>query len=446
MQIAGRPLKDVIWPIIDGLLLLVCLILLVLLYSGGDKLATKAYDEGRQMAISLKTGEIDGLPLMTPHAHKEPEKPKAEETPKELPPVAQPSIESGMPGNFSAEGQEKPLPVPKKDIEAVAAEPSKKALEEKPTSYPEAVQQEPETKITATAAPVDGVFSSDLDEEGKKIETPIYEPGRPLEIAPNEKFIEKTEIGDLPKIADDGTRPSSFYAKPYDLPITDKATKQPIIAIVMTGLGLGRYTMEEAMKLPPEITFSFSPYSRDGQLFIKHARDHGHETMMDLPIHPQDYPATDPGPYALLNTLKPEENLTRLQTALSRFSGYTGVVLPAKAAAPDAVILQAMLDIPRRGLLLVDQPGPAASLLDTKKAELGLVDLTTEKPLDDRLTPKGINEALSELATTARTRGYAIGVARPYPLTIKKLRQWAPTLKQQGILLVPVSTVAQRLK
>ena len=434
MELAGRPIKALIWPVLNGLMVVVCLVLTLLLFGGGQDRARKAYDEGRMMGVSLQDGTVDGLPLMTPHGYKppEPEKTKNETMPDELPPVSEPRMESGLPGKFSNAEPEVPISIPETDI---------KAGEEKPT-YPEAVKAEPETQKNATAAPVPEVEQKETPKE----DMPLYAPGRPLAIAPEPRLIEKMEIGDLPKIGDDGTRPSAFYAKPFELPITDKAVKQPLVAVIMTGLGLGRYTTDEAMKLPPEITFSFSPYARDGALWIKHARDHGHETMMDLPMQTADFPATDPGPYAITNLQKPEENVAKLHQALSRFSGYTGLVMPAKAAVPEAVMLQSMLEIAKRGLFLVDQPGIAANALDSKKQELGLKDITTEAPVDAMLTANAIDAALMELTNTAKTRGYAVGIARPYPITVKKLREWQQGLKKQGVTLVPVSTIAERLK
>src|SRR5690606_20528105 len=139
----------------------------------------------------------------------------------------------------------------------------------------------------------------------------------------NEALTEKSKDGLLPRIGDDGTKPWKYYAKAAQF-----KGDYPVIAIVVTGVGTSKTLTEQAIKLPQNITLSFSPYARNVESWATSARVTGHEVMLDLPLQPADYPASDPGPYGLLVEEKPEANDKKLQWLLSRFGAFTGVLTP----------------------------------------------------------------------------------------------------------------------
>ena len=75
----------------------------------------------------------------------------------------------------------------------------------------------------------------------------------------------------------------------------------PVIAVVVSGLGLSEAATEAAIRrLPPQVTLSFSPYARRLDEWIALARAHGHEVLLELPMEGADDPASDPGPHTLL--------------------------------------------------------------------------------------------------------------------------------------------------
>ena len=44
----------------------------------------------------------------------------------------------------------------------------------------------------------------------------------------------------------------------------------------------------------------------------------------------------------------------------------------------------------------------------------------------------------------ARSEGFAVAMGRPYPVTIERLREWAKGLQDRGLVLAPISAVADR--
>ena len=94
---------------------------------------------------------------------------------------------------------------------------------------------------------------------------------------------------------------------------------------MITGLGISASGTADAInKLPGPITFAFAPYGGDLERVAAKARSLGHELLLQVPMEPFDYPENDPGPQTLVTSLTPEQNIERLQWAMSRFQGYVG--------------------------------------------------------------------------------------------------------------------------
>ena len=65
--------------------------------------------------------------------------------------------------------------------------------------------------------------------------------------------------------------------------------------------------------------------------------------------------------------------------------------------------------------------------------------------IDEELVPTAIQARLTLLEQIAKQRGWAVGIAQAYPLTIEQLAEWSAKLEARGFTLVPVSMiVAQR--
>jgi uncharacterized protein len=67
--------------------------------------------------------------------------------------------------------------------------------------------------------------------------------------------------------------------------------------------------------------------------------------------------------------------------------------------------------------------------------------------LDDEVSAKEIEAKLVEMENIAKSKGYVVVVAHPYPLTIKMLEAWLPRAEEKGVLVSPVSLLlGKRIK
>ena len=73
--------------------------------------------------------------------------------------------------------------------------------------------------------------------------------------------------------------------------------------------------------------------------------------------------------------------------------------------------------------------------------DIGLAIASSSLMIDDELSAKAIDGQLAKLEERARSDGAAMGVARPYPVTLSRLKEWTDTLAKKGIALAPVSAL-----
>lgn len=262
---------------------------------------------------------------------------------------------------------------------------------------------------------------------------------RSLRKAPVSSVLEVTSVGQLPRIGK-GNKPHDVYAR--STPISVLQSDQPKIAILLGGMGLNAKLTERATKeLPGEITFAFAPYGDKLQDQVDRARDQGHEVMLQVPMEPAGYPATNPGPRTLLVEAKPEENRAKLHWHMSRFTGYTGIVnymggrflLEAAAAKPvlDEMRKRGLYYLEDATVSLTATPGIArTSHLKVQKSQI---------VIDADPAPESIASALAQLESEARTNGIAVATGSGLAVTIDAVAEWARAARERGIVLVPIS-------
>lgn len=248
--------------------------------------------------------------------------------------------------------------------------------------------------------------------------------------------------GPLPVVAPDGRQPWRVYSRPFG----DRELR-PRIAIVIGSLGLSEAATNASIQgLPGEISLAFMPYARNLQDWIAAARAAGHEALLQLPMEPDNYPASDPGPQALLTSLSDAENQVRLDWLLSRGTGYAGAIsfMGSRFLATPERVRPVLNSLRNRGLLFVDSRSTQRSAASQIGRDLGMPVAYNDRFIDGEASRTAIDAKLEELERAAKQNGAAVGVGFPYPVTIERVNAWAATLPSRGITLAPVSAVANR--
>ncbi len=272
------------------------------------------------------------------------------------------------------------------------------------------------------------------------VEGPLANPGftepalddkNPSE--PDLTLVDATPFGPLPRIGDDGRRPIQAYARPFE-----KQGDAPQIAILVTDLGLQSDATNASFHLPSAVSLMFSPYAENLPAYFERARLSGHEVLLQLPLEPADYPANDPGPHTLRASGTVDANIERLNWLLARAPGYFAVGGRGGTFAKSPEAAPIMKALAEKGVGMIEIDGD--NLADTSRSA-NLAYLSAPDWIDTTPSLAGIDQALGDLEAKARLQGYAIGVAEAYPITLKRLVDWASTLEDRGLSLVPVSAI-----
>ncbi len=317
-------------------------------------------------------------------------------------------------------------------VEAAPAAPSEKAEAEdgEPASADVGAVQEDSPEVAAQEV-----------EEGPQDVASAAETSALIRLAPapDPDLVESGPHGLLPVKAPDGRQPWRVYARPF---LGDPVA--PRVALVIVDVGLGRAATRAAIEtLPPAVTLAISPYAPEPQEVARRARAAGHEVLLMVPMEPRGYPGNDPGPHALLVDRPAEEIRDDLHYVMSRFQGYVGIVnqMGSRFTTDRQAVELVVSEIAPRGLLVLDARAAPGSLLAPVAAEMGVPHAANDRFIDNTPSAQEIDRALEALAKRAAARGRAVGIGRPYPVTLARIRAWSETLAARGLELAPVSAL-----
>src|ERR1700734_1598869 len=287
---------------------------------------------------------------------------------------------------------------------------------------------------------------------GERKEVAIPAPANDAAPAPeagslDQKFLEMSPHGAIPKIAADSIRPADAFAQPAKaLPGKPDA---PRIAIIVSGLGISDSATADAIaKLPGAVTLGFMPYGSDVAALAGRARARGHEVLLQVPMEPFDYPDNDPGPQTLLTSLTPQQNIDRLYWLMSRFQGYVGIAgaMGGRFTASDQSFAPVLRETAKRGLIFVDDGANPRSLAGRIAGANNLPFAKADVTIDAVPTASEIDHALGRLEMAARERSIAVGISSGLPASIEHIAKWAKDLAGRGVQLVPITAVALKPK
>ncbi len=295
----------------------------------------------------------------------------------------------------------------------------------KPVEHPPAVHEPAVVHQTPAAAPAAG-------RPGRDTPGPVNDPD-PALLEP----VHGSPADVLPRISPDGRQSMQYYASGFD-----PTTLRPRVGLMIAGMALGSADSRKAITdLPGEITFAVSPYAANAEVLLSLARLAGHEYLLSIPMEPLRFPLSDPGPNALMTTLPPPDNMTKLLWAMARSKGYVGATSILGELRGERLIdvpeqmNPVLAEFARRGLLYVGPPSQPAPVLHVWNRTVDLI-------VDEPTTAAAIDAQLAALETLARDRGSALGLAvAPRPVTVARIAAWTTGLLGRGLALAPVSAL-----
>lgn len=267
--------------------------------------------------------------------------------------------------------------------------------------------------------------------------------GDHIEISPQliDQITQHTETGPLPKISSSGLSAFTLYSRRMDGEVPG-----PKVAIIIRDLGLSNAALTEVLQqVPTDVTLAMSPYSPDLTDKFKEISAAGYEGLLMLPTESAQFGYDDTGKNTLLVSLSISENVKRLEWILSRGQGYFGVLLEggSRLTLRSQSLRPILEQLRRRGVAIVDGSLEERSQVSRLSSQLKALHHFVLVDLDTTLSEDKFDQGLLELEQYAQTHGSAIGVMRPYALSLKKLKAWMATLESRDVALVPASQLVK---
>lgn len=302
------------------------------------------------------------------------------------------------------------------------------AHEAVPEAMPEAAASLPATEEKPAETPV-------------AAETPVSVENKPTEKPP------VTEPA-TPAVTVDPTAtpiptPSAVwhkFARPFD-----QKDQRPRIGLIVADLGMASAATQTAIQdLPGEVSLAFSSVAPDLEQWIGSARVAGHETILTIPMEPENYPQNDSGPNSLLLGLPDADNIDRLKRAMARAEGYVAVTpyMGEKFVTSEKKLIPILQAVKEQEVLILDGTLNRSSLIAPLSRYEKIPFVRSDMVIDAAASGQAIDVQLQNLEQLAREKGQAIGVALPYPVTFEKLKAWISTLEKKGLVLAPLTALA----
>lgn len=323
--------------------------------------------------------------------------------------------------------------------------PEKAKVKAKAEEVTNVMPEENEEKINDIASIMKSIpFLASLGDIGNK--TPL----KCIDVV--EECVKAENNLSIPTISKDGKKAWQVYSR--------ESSIQPNfykIAVVIKSMGLNEIeTNLISQGLPPEVSFSFSPYTTTSEAQIKKARSQGHETYVDLLLSSKDFLKSDTGPLAMSVTNRIEENIERVKKTLSVKAPVGGMLINSGQSGDDSrerikKILENLKDM---GLLVLDATGED----NIDKIEIsGLARKKADILIDKDFSKESIAKQLLKAEQIALNNGQVLVVLEPKPVAVIAINDWIKTfspqlsyeqMRQQNITsikrpfaLVPVSSI-----
>lgn len=240
---------------------------------------------------------------------------------------------------------------------------------------------------------------------------------------------------ETPRKADKGkVAPEHREAKTVP-PVPEKPKKEehPKIAIIIDDLGNSRRVDDDVIGIDGAITVAVFPLLAESRRTAETAQTHGKEVMLHLPMEPHDYPKANPGQGTLFTNMDDIAILTQLYEDIKSVPGIKGVNnhMGSKFTEDRERMRIVLKQLKDNGLYFIDSKTSPKSRNDKAARESGLKAGSRDIFLDNKQDEGYILGQIEELKKIARNRGYAIGIAHPYPVTIAALKKAIPEVEKE---------------
>lgn len=220
----------------------------------------------------------------------------------------------------------------------------------------------------------------------------------------------------------------------------------PEVAIIVDDMGQDLHTAQTLLNINLNLTLAILPWSQQAPQVDQLLHQAGREILIHIPMEPQSYPATNPGPHALFIDLDSGEIRERFQGYRQRVPHATGGNnhMGSRFTENGEGMRVVLEEMKKADLFFVDSLTTGKSIAYSEALKEGVPAIKRDMFLDNVQESERILDEIRKLANRARQQGYAVGICHPHRETLKALASAEDIFKQQGVRVVPVSKLLGR--
>jgi polysaccharide deacetylase 2 family uncharacterized protein YibQ len=221
------------------------------------------------------------------------------------------------------------------------------------------------------------------------------------------------------------------------------------LALVVYGFGDDPAFASAFSALHVPFAMAVVPGGPASAAILRAAHGSQREVVLHLPLEPINYPQVNPGPGAVLVTMKPPRIAALVNRYLAQARPLTAVANHmGSLATQDMTVMTAIYrELKRADLPFIHVAPAAGSVCKPLASDLGVAYDEPDAVIDGEaktVKPKALEQRWKEILQRARGRDRMVVWLRATPLT----RAWLPgavqTKKLEGVQLVPLSSVIRR--
>ena len=219
--------------------------------------------------------------------------------------------------------------------------------------------------------------------------------------------------------------------------------RQPAIGLIIDDLGYTYERDRKAIALPGPVGYAFLPHTPYAIELANLAHSLGKEVLLHQPMQAMD---DNNEPYlglgALTLDMGKDEFIFTLQNNINSIPHVIGVnnhmgSLLTQHPGHMSWLMEVISE--NEDLFFVDSFTANSSVVQKIANENWVLNIRRDVFLDHHRDPAHIKRQFDYLLQTARQNGIALGIAHPYPETLKVLEQQLPRLREKGYRLLPIS-------
>jgi len=217
------------------------------------------------------------------------------------------------------------------------------------------------------------------------------------------------------------------------------------LAILLDDGGQKLDLVSTAAVLPTEVGFAILPFLPKSAETAIALHEAGHEIWLHLPMEPENYPANDPGPGAVLMAMTPDDLRTTIHSAINNIPHAVGVNnhMGSKATADLKTMTWIMQELKTRGMAFIDSRTTVHTVAEEAARAQGVPTNRRHVFLDNERSAAAILVQLDEAVYRSRMEGEIIAIGHLDKVTIEVLARELPGLSKRGADLVNPSDLVR---